>query len=67
MVNKQGILVTGARKGNKPIWDSCWKSLKILKNEGNLYRGVKVLVGRGALFSAGQQLGYDGFKTWAKT
>ena len=37
-----------------------------MKRDGHLWRGAGALVVRGALLSAGMQVGYDGFKTWAK-
>ena len=34
--------------------------------ENDQHRATSALVVRGALLSAGMQVGYDGFKTWAK-
>jgi dicarboxylate transporter 10 len=42
---------------------------RILKEEGfaSLFKGMGPLTCRGALFTSGQMMGYDGFKTLAKT
>ena len=67
---KTGLLLTGARRGRRPMYDRGLVSglIRVAKNEGplQLWRGGGVLVFRGSLLSAGQQLGYDGFKTAAK-
>ena len=49
-----------------PRYASLVQGLGTLKQDGHLWRGAGALVVRGALLSAGMQVGYDGFKTWAK-
>ncbi|KAJ1461781.1 mitochondrial carrier domain-containing protein [Pelagophyceae sp. CCMP2097] len=60
-----GKLTSGARSGLVPLYHghSLWASLGALQAEGALFRGAGALVIRGAMLSAGQQLGYDGAKT----
>jgi hypothetical protein len=68
-VGADGILQTGARKGKRPQYRHMAHGFsEIIKNEGflQLYRGGTALVIRGALLTAGQQLGYDGTKTFVK-
>jgi hypothetical protein len=65
LIGADGILTTGARKGHAAVHHgkSLLSSLRTLASEGALFRGAGALVARGALLSAGQQLGYDGMKT----
>ena len=65
-INAKGIFETGARTGEKPMFPGLIQSLGLLRTEGTLYRGVGTLMARGACMSAGQNLGYDGCKTFFK-
>ena len=65
-INAKGIFETGARTGEKPMFPGLVQSLGLLRTEGTLYRGVGTLMARGACMSAGQNLGYDGCKTFFK-
>jgi hypothetical protein len=65
-INAKGIFETGARTGEKPMFPGLFQSLGLLRTEGTLYRGVGTLMARGACMSAGQNLGYDGCKTFFK-
>jgi len=63
------VLVTGARAGQRPIFDNMVDAtIRTIQKEGvwKLYSGTGVLVLRGSVLSAGQQLGYDGCKTYCK-
>eukprot|EP00591_Stephanopyxis_turris_P012092 CAMPEP_0195526958 /NCGR_PEP_ID=MMETSP0794_2-20130614/28315_1 /TAXON_ID=515487 /ORGANISM="Stephanopyxis turris, Strain CCMP 815" /LENGTH=286 /DNA_ID=CAMNT_0040657757 /DNA_START=197 /DNA_END=1054 /DNA_ORIENTATION=- len=44
-------------------------ALRIVSENGilSLWKGALPLTYRGALFTSGQMIGYDGFKTWAKS
>ena len=63
---ENGVFTTGASVGQAPRYASLVQGLGTLKRDGHLWRGAGALVVRGALLSAGMQVGYDGFKTWAK-
>ena len=63
---ENGVFATGASLGKAPRYASLVQGLGTLKRDGHLWRGAGALVVRGALLSAGMQVGYDGFKTWAK-
>ena len=63
---KDGVFATGASLGKAPRYASLVQGLGTLKRDCHLWRGAGALVVRGALLSAGMQVGYDGFKTWAK-
>ena len=63
---ENGVFATGASVGKAPRYASLVQGLATLKRDGHLWRGAGALVVRGALLSAGMQVGYDGFKTWAK-
>ena len=63
---EHGVFATGASRGKAPRYASLVQGLGTLKRDGHLWRGAGALVVRGALLSAGMQVGYDGFKTWAK-
>ena len=63
---ENGVFATGASVGQAPRYASLVQGLGTLKRDGHLWRGAGALVVRGALLSAGMQVGYDGFKTWAK-
>jgi hypothetical protein len=63
---EDGVFATGASVGKAPRYASLVQGLATLKRDGHLWRGAGALVVRGALLSAGMQVGYDGFKTWAK-
>ena len=63
---ENGVFKTGASVGKAPRYASLVQGLGTLKRDGHLWRGAGALVVRGALLSAGMQVGYDGFKTWAK-
>ena len=63
---ENGVFATGASVGQAPRYASLGQGLGTLKRDGHLWRGAGALVVRGALLSAGMQVGYDGFKTWAK-
>ena len=63
---KNGVFTSGASVGKAPRYASLVQGLATLKRDGHLWRGAGALVVRGALLSAGMQVGYDGFKTWAK-
>ena len=63
---ENGVFATGASVGKAPRYASLVQGLGTLKRDGHLWRGAGALVVRGALLSAGMQVGYDGFKTWAK-
>ena len=63
---ENGVFTTGASSGKAPRYASLVQGLATLKRDGHLWRGAGALVVRGALLSAGMQVGYDGFKTWAK-
>ena len=63
---ENGVFATGASVGKAPRYASLVQGLGTLRRDGNLWRGAGALVVRGALLSAGMQVGYDGFKTWAK-
>ena len=63
---ENGVFATGASSGKAPRYASLLQGLGTLKRDGHLWRGAGALVVRGALLSAGMQVGYDGFKTWAK-
>ena len=63
---ENGVFATGASVGKAPRYASLVQGLGTLKRGGHLWRGAGALVVRGALLSAGMQVGYDGFKTWAK-
>jgi len=63
---ENGVFATGASLGKAPRYASLVQGLATLKRDGHLWRGAGALVVRGALLSAGMQVGYDGFKTWAK-
>ena len=61
-----GIYTTGTRIGKSPEYTPWHKGLKKLYSEGTMTRGVGASTIRGAFFGAGNQLGYDGSKTFAK-
>jgi len=63
-----GVLTTGGRAGSAPRFHShsLLGGLSTLKRDGQLWRGSGALLVRGALLSAGMQVGYDGVKTLAK-
>ena len=63
---ENGVFATGASSGKAPRYASLVQGLGTLRRDGHLWRGAGALVVRGALLSAGMQVGYDGFKTWAK-
>ena len=63
---ENGVFTSGASVGKAPRYASLVQGLATLKRDGHLWRGAGALVVRGALLSAGMQVGYDGFKTWAK-
>ena len=63
---ENGVFTSGASVGKAPRYASLLQGLGTLKRDGHLWRGAGALVVRGALLSAGMQVGYDGFKTWAK-
>ena len=63
---EDGVFATGASRGKAPRYASLVQGLGTLQRDGHLWRGAGALVVRGALLSAGMQVGYDGFKTWAK-
>jgi solute carrier family 25 uncoupling protein 8/9 len=63
---ENGVFTSGASSGKAPRYASLVQGLGTLKRDGHLWRGAGALVVRGALLSAGMQVGYDGFKTWAK-
>ena len=63
---ENGVFATGASRGKAPRYASLVQGLGTLRQDGHLWRGAGALVVRGALLSAGMQVGYDGFKTWAK-
>ena len=63
---ENGVFTSGASVGKAPRYASLVQGLGTLKRDGHLWRGAGALVVRGALLSAGMQVGYDGFKTWAK-
>ncbi|KAJ8600504.1 hypothetical protein CTAYLR_010061 [Chrysophaeum taylorii] len=64
-----GLLETGNRAGHAPAHHTkpLSTSLATLARDKALFRGSGALVVRGALLSAGQQLGYDGLKTEARS
>lgn len=66
MVGPCGNFLTGARKGNEPLYNNMIGTLKSFREEGVLFRGSTGLVIRGATVTAGLQLGYDGFRTHIK-
>lgn len=63
-----GKLTTGARAGSRPHFRGVMHGLRRLAGEGaaQAWHGALPLVVRGALLSGGQQLGYDGTKTFVK-
>ena len=65
---KTGLLTTGARTGSAPAAGDGWAKglVRVAKagGIGGLYSGCGPLVVRGATLSAGNQLGYDGFKKY---
>ena len=69
LVNEKGILSTGVRAGQPPRYRTFWGATHTtIRDAGlfHLFTGTGVLVVRGSLLSAGQQLGYDGCKTYCK-
>lgn len=63
---ERGVFTTGASTGKAPRYASLVRGLSTLRQNGHVWRGCDALLVRGALLSAGMQVGYDGFKTWAK-
>ena len=64
---KSGLLTTGAKAGSAPTSPNGWIAgmAAVAKKDGigGWFKGSGPLVVRGATLSAGNQLGYDGFKT----
>ncbi|KAH8066638.1 thiosulfate transmembrane transporter [Aureococcus anophagefferens] len=67
-IGADGVLTSGASKGEVPRFHgrSLAAGLAALGADGALLRGSGALMARGALLSAGMQLGYDGCKTASK-
>ena len=67
-IDQGGLLATGASAGQRPRFHgvSLASGLSTLRSDGALWRGSGTLMARGALLSAGMQLGYDGCKTASK-
>lgn len=63
-----GTLATGASAGKRPRFHgrSLLAGLATLRADRALWRGSGTLMVRGALLSAGMQVGYDGCKTFAR-
>lgn len=66
-----GVYLTGSRVGEKPVITNLRSGFVHILQQGGigsrgLFKGVLPLSYRGALFSSGQMMGYDGFKTVAK-
>ena len=62
-----GLLKSGVAAGRPPDFRGVGHGLAVLAHRGGAFRGATPLVVRGALLSGGQQLGYDGTKTIAKS
>ena len=54
---ENGVFATGASVGKAPRYASLVQGLATLKRDGHLWRGAGALVVRGALLSAGMQVG----------
>lgn len=65
-VVRDGLLISGLRKGNTPRYRSSWHCFRdTMSKEGirGLYRGVEATSARAALLSAGQLASYDHTKS----
>lgn len=68
-IGPDGRYLTGPRTGKKPRVTGLVSGIRILFAEqgiSGLWRGWVPLTARGATFTGGQLVGYDGFKTLAK-
>ena len=54
---ENGVFATGASRGQAPRYASLAQGLGTLRRDGHLWRGAGALVVRGALLSAGMQVG----------
>jgi hypothetical protein len=70
MVGPDGLYVDGPRAGKKPYVTGLISGMqRIVSDHGmvGLWRGCLPLTVRGATFTGGQLVGYDGFKTMCKS
>jgi hypothetical protein len=69
-LSNNGTYLTGSRTGQKPYVTHLYSGMKtVIAERGivGLWRGWAPLTARGATFTAGQLVGYDGFKTLCKS
>ena len=69
LLGSDGVLLTGSRAGYPPAHRNWFHGVsETFSSEGirGLYKGAVPLLFRGALLTAGQQIGYDGTKTVIK-